>query len=119
MSTTIGYSQSSRHRLPQPPQQRLRQPAARPVSDEGVRRMQADQMQANRMQIRKTEAMPQPKLEVIGAVLLFVALSLGLGVGLGGAPVAIGIGIGWLSIALVAFVWSDLSLAYHVWQSRR
>ncbi|MNX64198.1 hypothetical protein D3C86_952180 [compost metagenome] len=114
MSTTIGYSQSSRHRLPQPPQQKLRQPTARPVADEGVRRMQAD-----RMQIRKTEAMPQPKLEVIGAVLLFVALSIGLGVGLGGAPVAIGIGIGWLSIALVAFVWSDLSLAYHVWQSRR
>ncbi|HEY9899041.1 MAG TPA: hypothetical protein V6D00_07655 [Pantanalinema sp.] len=114
MSNSIGYSQSSRHRLPQPPQPRLRQPVAMPAADEGLRRMNAD-----RMQIRKTRAMPQPRWESIVAALLVVALSIGLGVGIGGAPVAIGIGIGWLSIALVALVWNDLGLAYQVWQSRR
>lgn len=114
MSNTIGYPQSSRHRLPQPPQPRARQASTVQVSDESVRRMRGD-----RMQLRKTQAMPQPKWEGIVAALLIVALTIGLGVALGGASVAIGIGIGWLSIALVALVWHDLGLVYHLWQSRR
>ncbi len=107
-----GLSQSPRHQVPRQAVRHERPAPGVPDSDEGVRRMYGD-----RMRIRKTQAMPQPKWGVIMAVLLGVALALGVGVGLGGGLVAVGIGLGWLSIALVALIWHDLGAAYQVWQA--
>lgn len=107
-----GLSHAPRHQLPRQASPFERSGAEVPEAEDGVRRMYGD-----RMQIRKTQAMPQPKWSLIMAVLLGVALSLGIGVGLGGGLVAVGIGLGWLSIALVALIWHDLGVAYQVWQS--
>lgn len=112
MPELIGTSHAPRHQLPRQTPRFERGVAEAPEAEDGLRRMYGD-----RMQIRKTQAMPQPKWGLLMATLLVVALSLGIGVGLGGALVAVGIGLGWLSIALVALIWHDLGLAYHVWQA--
>jgi|GEM_PF-3065285 hypothetical protein len=113
MPESIGFPQRS---LQQPP----RQPQARGArqttlveenDDEALRKRFAD-----RMQIRKTQAVEEPNWAWLGITLLSVALALGLGVGLGGGLVAVGIGLGWLSVALVALVWHDLERFYAFWQ---
>lgn len=112
MPELIGTSAAPRHQLPRQAARFERASAVAPESEDGQRRMYGD-----RMQIRKTQAIVQPRWGLIAATLLGVALSLGIGVGLGGALVAVGIGLGWLSIALVALIWHELGTAYLVWQA--
>lgn len=116
MPEMVGFSQPQRHARPQltPGNPRAKREAAPSDSQEAARRMYGD-----RMRIRKTQAMPQPKWGWLVATLLGIALALGIGVALGGGLVAVGIGLGWLSVALVALIWHDLGLAYQVFQAEK
>lgn len=116
MPESIGVA--SRHQQ-QPRRSNQPQNRTRPVvvddagDDEALRRRFAD-----RMQIRKTQAIAEPKWGLLLGTLLIVAMTLGIGVGVGGGLVAVGIGLGWLSVALVALIWRDLEQFYLFWQQQ-